>query len=120
MTQKVDRKNQGMLMRLLNTIFILLLATSCLVKKPEPTLVNGKNNSISIVVRGLFTVDNTLYFSNGIDTYCAFDTWKKAEFFKEKLGNQAIFKLEELPDSMKFVPVCKIELLVDSKNSLKN
>tara|TARA_R110002072_G_scaffold534_2_gene3521 strand:- start:57658 stop:57981 length:324 start_codon:yes stop_codon:yes gene_type:complete len=107
-------------MRLLNAILILLLATGCLVKKPEPKDTEPNNENISIVVRGLFTVDSTLYFSNGIDTYCAFDSWNKADYFKGKLGGQEIFKLKELPDSMKFIPVCKLELLIDSEKSLKN
>lgn len=101
---------------MLRYLLILLLISnlsSCLVKKPVDQTPNSSENAISVVSRGLFTIKETLYFSNGKDSYCEVKDWEQAEYFRSKMQNKKIvFKLEDYPDSMKFIPVCTIDILI--------
>lgn len=104
---------------MLRCLLILLLITnlsSCLVKKPVDITPNSGKDTLSVVSRGLFTIKETLYFSNGKDTYCEVKSWEQAEFFKSKVQNQGIvIKLVDYPDSMKFIPVCTIDILIQKE-----
>ena len=107
------------MLKLLAILLITTNLTSCLVKKPKEELPDIDENKLSIVAKGLFTVKETLYYSNGKDTYCMIKDWEQANFFRTKLKNpDLLVELDEFPDSMKLVPVCNKNCVSGFANGL--
>ncbi|MCP4912744.1 MAG: hypothetical protein GY909_06465 [Oligoflexia bacterium] len=103
------------MLKLLTFILLTASLSSCLVKKPKEELPDASENKLSIVAKGFFTVKETLYYSNGKDTYCMLKDWDQANFFKTKVENpEILIQLDDFPDSQKLIPVCNMDILLDN------
>lgn len=103
-------------------LLMLLLLSSCYLQKDgSPSEEELPEPRTSIISRGLFVMNNTMYFSNGKDIYCGFRD--KSHFdelaAKYNFNKESIFPVEEEPEKMKFVFQCSAEFIEVDKSDKK-
>ena len=109
----------NLIKKITQSLLILFLASSCLVKKniPEENL-DLKSTPLSIVSRGFFVVGERVYFSNGKDLYCGFKDWDMVEEYEIYYPSKfPPIRIEKEPEMMKYVPICTHALVKIDKNA---
>lgn len=97
-------------MHKLTKFCLLIFLTSCFAPPPQEKL--SPNDPFDYLPEVFFSIEEKVFYSNGIDIYCGFKSWEHINSFKKKVKKKVlIHKHSAPPKMMVFIKHCKEDFI---------